>query len=76
MIVSVMGRFKGEDGYCMYMLPLITVNQSGIIIPVWLERLVYLLKSEGRTNCSYFCDKEGYMLSASSIESVFKPIME
>ena len=53
--VSVMGRFRGEDRYRMHLLPLIHVTQSGIRIRMWLERLVALLKSEGRTNCPEFC---------------------
>ena len=60
----------------MHMLPLINVTQSGIRIWVWLEILVALLKVEGRTNFPEFCDEEGYMLSESSIESVFHPILE
>ena len=75
-IVSVMGIFKGEDGERMHLLPLINVTQSGIRIRVWWERLVGLLKTEERTNCPEFCDEEGYMLSSSSIESVFHPILE
>ena len=71
-----MGRFKGEDGDRMHLLPLINVTQSGIRIRVWWERLVGLLKTEERTNCPEFCDEEGYMLSSSSIESVFHPILE
>ena len=46
MIVSVMGLFKGGDGYHMHLLPLINVTQSGIRIWVWLKRLVDLLKAE------------------------------
>ena len=36
-IVSVMGRFKGEERDRMYLLPLINVTQSVIRIWVWLE---------------------------------------
>ena len=75
-IVSVMKRLKGEVGYCMHLLPLINITQSGIRIQVWLEILVALLKAEGRTNCPEFCDEEEYIFSAISIESVFHPIIE
>ena len=71
-----MVRFKGGDGYRMHLLPLIIVTQSIIRIRVWLETLVDLLKSEGRTNFPAFLDEEGYILSASAIESVFYPILE
>ena len=58
-IVSVMGRFKGEDGDCMYLLPLINLTQSEIRIRVWFKRLVDLLKAEVSTNFPEFCDEEG-----------------
>ena len=74
-IVSVMGRFKGEDRYHMHLLSLINVTQSVTRIRVWLERLVALLKAKLRTNCPAFCDEEGYMLSAISIENLFHPIL-
>ena len=71
-----MGRFKGEDGDRMHLLSLINVTQSGIRIWVWLEILVDLLKTEERTNFPEFCNEGGYMLSSSSIESVFHTILE
>ena len=43
---------------------------------MWLERLVSLLKEEGKTNFPAFCEMEGYMLSVTAIESVFRPILE
>ena len=76
MTVSVMEGFTGEDRYFMHLLPLINITQSGIRDQVWLERLVDLLKEEGRTNCPVFSDEEGYILLVSSIESVFHPILE
>ena len=60
----------------MHLLPLINVNQSGIRIRVLLERLLTLLKAEGKTGCPVFCDEEGKILLARSIESIFHPIME
>ena len=57
-------------------LPLVDVTSSGIRIHMWLDRLVDLLREEGKNNCPAFCDMKGYMLSAAAIESVFHPIME
>ena len=74
-IVSVMEIFKVEYGDRMNLLPLINVSQSGIRILFWLERLVNLLKAEGRNNLLQFYNKEGNMLSAISIESEFHPIL-
>ena len=35
-----------------------------------------LLKAEGSNNSPEFCGEEGYILSASTIEIVFHPILE
>ena len=70
-----MGKFKGEDGEIMHLLPLLNVTLSGIRIRMWLERLLALLKEEGKKNCPAFCDMEGYMLSVTAILSVFHPIL-
>ena len=72
----MVGIFKGEDRDHMHILPLINVNQSGIRIQVWLEILVDSLKTEERRKFPEFCDEEGYMLSSSSIESLFHTILE
>ena len=53
-----MGIFKAEDADRMHLLPLIKIIQSRIRIQVWLERLVDLLKAEGRMNFPEFCDEE------------------
>ena len=49
-IVSVIGIFKGGEGYRIHMIPLINVTHSEIRIRVWLERLVSLLKAYRRNN--------------------------
>ena len=71
-----MGRFKVEDGKRMNILSLENVTFSGIRIRMLLERLVSLLKEEGKTNLPKLYDMDCYMLSAAAIESVFHPIME
>ena len=68
--------FKGGNGNIMNITPLVNVTLSGISIRIWLERLIVLLKEEGKTNCPDFCDMEGYMLSAAAIESVLHTILE
>ena len=76
MLVVVMERFKGEDGNRMHIFPLVNITSSGIMIHLWLERLVALIKEEGKNNFPDLCDMEGYMLSAAAIESVLHTILE
>ena len=75
-LVTVMGRFKGEDGDRIYPLPLVNLSFSGIRIRMWLERLVALFKEEGKTNCPNLCHMEGCILSTAAIESAFHRILE
>ena len=58
-VISLMGRFKGEDGDRMHVVSLANVTKSGIRIRAWLERVVSILKEEGLTECPAFCDTEG-----------------
>ena len=74
-LVEVMGKFKGEDGYIMHLIYLVNVTLSGISNCMWLESLLALIKTEGNNNCPAFCDMEGYMLYAAVIERMFHPIM-
>ena len=74
-VVSLMGRFKGEDGDRMHVVSLANATRSGIRIRAWLERVVGVLKKEALQNCPAFCDKDGFMLSSSDIEAVFHPIL-
>ena len=69
-VISLMGRFKGEDGDRMHVVALANVTRSGIRIRWWLEKVAALLREEGLSRCPAFCDQEGYMLSSSDIETI------
>ncbi len=73
--ICLLGRFKGEEGDRMHVFPLASVTRSGIRIRLWLERLVRLLRTEGKTGCPAFCDEDGYQLSAADLEAVMHPIL-
>ena len=74
-IVCLLGRFKGEEGDRMHVFPLASVTRSGIRIRLWLERLVRLLRVEGKTDCPAFCDEEGFQLTTADLEAVMHPIL-
>ena len=74
--VALVGRFKGEEGDRMHVLPIANKSRSGIPFRLWLERLAYQLDKEDRKNCPAFCDLDGYQLSQSDMERVFHPILE
>ena len=75
--VALLGRFKTEDGDRMHVMPIANVSKSGIRFRMWLERLVVWLRKEGNTtDCPAFCDEEGYMLTAPSLEAIMHPFLE
>lgn len=74
-IVPLLGRFKSEDGDRMHVIPIVNETRSGIKVRLWLERLVVLLRDEERTNGPAFCDEEGYLLQASTLEDIIHPIL-
>ena len=75
-LISLLGRFKSEDGDRMHVFPLANITRSGVRIRVWLERLVKLLRDEGKTGCPAFCDVDSYQLSLSYLEAVMHPFLE
>ena len=74
-LIPLLGRFKGEEGDRMHVIPIANQTRSGINVRLWLERLVSLLKQEGKTNCPAFCDRDSYLLRPSDIEGVIHPIL-
>lgn len=74
-IISLLGRFKSEEGDRMHVFPLASVTRSGICIRAWLEQVVTVLQTEQKHNCPAFCDVDGYALRALDIEAVFHPIL-
>ena len=66
-LVAVMVIFKREDGYIMHLLLIVNLTSSGIRICMWLERLVALLKEEGKNNSPAFFDIEVYIFYVAAI---------
>ena len=75
-LVSLLGRFKGEQGSRMHVFPLSDRTSSGIRIRLWLERVVKILLDERKENCPAFCDGEGYQLTERMVEEVIHPVLQ
>jgi len=75
-LVSLLGRFKGEQGTRMHVFPLSDRTSSGIRIRLWLERVVKILLDERKENCLAFCDGEGYQLTERKVEEVIHPVLQ
>ena len=75
-LIPLLGRFKSEMGERMHVIPLVNFTRSGIPIRTWVERLVAVLRREGKSACPAFCDEEGFQLYASALEVVIHPILK
>ena len=47
-LIPLLGRFKSEMGERMHVIPLVNFTRSGIPIRTWVERLVAVLRREGK----------------------------
>jgi hypothetical protein len=76
-VVSLLGRFKGEGGDRMHVFPLASRTKSGIETRIWLERVVDILRSEKLENSPAFCFEDGYQFTEKFVEeTVLHPILE
>ena len=77
MVVSLLGRFKGEDGDRMHVFLLASESGSGIKTREFLERVVEIHEREETEECPVFCDEKGYLLMEKFVEEEFlHPILE
>ena len=59
----------------MHVFPIAKKIRPGIQIWRLVERLVNILKVEGKQKCPEFCDEDGFQLYAAVLESVIHPIL-
>jgi len=75
--VSLLGRFKGEDGDRMHVFCLASTSGSGIQTRRILERVASIHEVEKTESCPAFCDEEGFSLTEKFVEDEFlHPILE
>ena len=70
-VIPLLGRFKNEDGEKWHVMVSASVTDSKFQVRSWVEKLVDVLKEEGRGLGPAFCDSEGEMLSYSWIDEKF-----
>jgi hypothetical protein len=67
-MVTLLGRFKGETGERWHLLPVVWKTRSGIEAGVWANRLKESLLERRRLNGFVFSDKKGKQAKASTLE--------
>jgi len=73
--LPLMGRFKNEVGKRIVMRFLVGTTASGIPIRKWIDRLVAVLRSEGKDKGGLgpaFCSQSGYVLSYRKMDLEFR----
>jgi hypothetical protein len=78
-VVPLMGRFKGETGERNVLCLLASVTTSGIAIRRWTERVVFILKKEGRAVGEpgpALCDKDGFVLTSTYLNDEMHDMLE
>ena len=73
-LATLLGRFKGETGERNVMLPLAATSKSGIKTRVIVDRLVEVLKKEGKTTgelAPAICHTTGLSISRTELNNEF-----
>lgn len=77
-VVPLMGRFKGETGERNVLLALASKTKSGLEIRKWIERLVWVLKREGREEYvgPAICRPDGVVLERWKLNGELQKVLE
>ena len=78
-LATLLGRFKGETGERNVLLPLAAKTKSGIKTRMVIDRLVEVLKSEGKTTGALapaICHSTGLSISRTELNNEFISALE
>jgi hypothetical protein len=75
-VVALVGRFKGETGERCHLIPLPLETNSGIPDGKWVETLINIQASEGRTQGSALCDGKGDISRSQDYDQMFLETLE
>jgi hypothetical protein len=74
-MVTLLGRFKGETGERWHLLPIVWKTRSGIEVGVWATRLRESLLERNRLNGFVFANSRGKQVKASTLEPRFYTLL-
>jgi len=69
-VISLLGRFKGEQHARYHLQPLAATTSLGLQIRVWVSRLVTVMAEGGRRQGPAFGDAQGQIMSSRLLEGV------
>ena len=70
-VIPLLGRFKNEDGEKWHVMVSANATGSGILVRLWIERLVEVLRLEERGMGPAFCKSNGDMIDYWNMNNAF-----
>ena len=74
-IITLLGKFKGEDNSSEHTIPCTNVTKSGINVKYCLERLMNIKKEEGHITGPAISDNQGYLLSTQNLDKLLHEML-
>ena len=77
-LAPLLGRFKSETGEGLILLALVAESNSGIKFRFWLEKLVELIRFEGRDQSAgpAFANKDGTIIASKTLNDELLRVLE
>lgn len=75
-VVSLLGRVKGETGEDTHLIGVANVTKSGIKIRWWIEQLIRVAKKEKRQFGPAFATPDGRLIPSSEYNAIFLKYLE
>jgi len=70
--ICLLGKFKGETGVDHHLITVANETSSGLHPRWWVEKLVEVGQSEGRTHGPAFASPEGILASSTDYDALFR----
>ena len=75
-VITLLGKFKGESGTHRHRVALASTTQSGIEVRWWLEQLLDVRRLEGCRTGQAFGDRLGRVALMSEYNGLLLPLLE
>ena len=74
-VITLLGRFKGEHHVKQHLLMSRSTTGSGIRVKQWVRRCLAVHREAGRTTGPVFVNQEGYQLATADMNELFLQVL-
>lgn len=74
--IPLLGKFKAEGGISQHVFNLASVTTTGLQPRWWMEKLIEVMASDGRTSGPAFSSKMGILDSSSDYDALFRKYLQ